>query len=314
MSSDAMTDNTHHHHHHDHGAAESGTVKDPVCGMSVDPQKTPASHALRRSGLFLLQSALPREIHRRPGEICRAEAVDGAPSRAAWHDLDLPDASRDPAGQAWRLPDLRHGARARPASRRSGPESRTRRYDAAILDRRGARAAGRDAGNGRACPMARSASLRCAAALGLAAIRARHAVVLWAGWPFFARGWASLRHRSLNMFTLIALGTGAAYLYSLVATSRRAVPARPFAARWHRSPVYFEAAAVITVLVLLGQVLELRARERTGGAIRALLDLAPKIARRIRADGGEEECRSTGCSVAIACACGRAMRYRSMAA
>jgi P-type Cu+ transporter len=113
-------------------------------------------------------------------------------------------------------------------------------------------------------------------------------VVLWAGWPFFERGWASVRNRSLNMFSLIALGTGAAYLYSLAATFAPAL----FPASLQDGgivPVYYEAAAVITVLVLLGQVLELRAREKTGSAIRALLNLAPKTARRIRSDGQDEE-------------------------
>jgi P-type Cu+ transporter len=113
-------------------------------------------------------------------------------------------------------------------------------------------------------------------------------VVLWAGWPFFVRGWASVRNRSLNMFSLIALGIGAAYLYSLAATFAAGL----FPAALHHDgvvPVYYEAAAVITVLVLLGQVLELRAREKTGGAIRALLNLAPKTARRVRDDGSDEE-------------------------
>ncbi|HKQ45182.1 MAG TPA: heavy metal translocating P-type ATPase [Rhizomicrobium sp.] len=112
--------------------------------------------------------------------------------------------------------------------------------------------------------------------------------VLWAGWPFFARGWASLQNRSLNMFTLIALGVGVAYLYSLAATFMPDL--FPMEIR-HQGmiAVYYEAAAVITVLVLLGQVLELRAREQTGGAIRALLKLAPKSARRINAEGHDEE-------------------------
>jgi Cu+-exporting ATPase len=113
-------------------------------------------------------------------------------------------------------------------------------------------------------------------------------VILWAGWPFFARGWASLRNRSLNMFTLIALGVGVSYLYSLAATFLPDL--FPMEIR-HKGviAVYYEAAAVITVLVLLGQVLELRAREQTGGAIRALLKLAPKSARRIKPDGQDEE-------------------------
>ena len=114
-------------------------------------------------------------------------------------------------------------------------------------------------------------------------------VVLWAGAPFFARGYRSLLTRNLNMFTLIALGTGAAYAYSVVATLWPGL--FPASLQGHEGsvPVYFEAASVITVLVLLGQVLELRARESTGGAIRALLDLAPKTARRIAANGSESE-------------------------
>ena len=106
-------------------------------------------------------------------------------------------------------------------------------------------------------------------------------VVLWAGWPFFERGYASLVNRSLNMFTLIALGTGVAWIYSVVALLFPSAFPPEFRGPHGDVAVYFEAAAVITVLVLLGQVLELGARERTGGAIRALLDLAPKTARRI---------------------------------
>ncbi len=114
-------------------------------------------------------------------------------------------------------------------------------------------------------------------------------VVLWGGWPFFQRGWASLVNRSWNMFTLIAIGTGTAYLYSVVATLAPAWFPTSFRGRHGEVEVYFEAAAVITTLVLLGQVLELRARHRTGTAIRALLDLAPKTARLVRADGSEED-------------------------
>lgn len=114
-------------------------------------------------------------------------------------------------------------------------------------------------------------------------------VVLWAGWPFFVRGWQSLVNRSLNMFTLIAMGVGVAWLYSIVATLAPGVFPAAFRDQDGSVAVYFEAAAIITVLVLLGQVLELRARESTSGAIRALLDLVPKTARIIRPDGVEEE-------------------------
>ena len=127
-------------------------------------------------------------------------------------------------------------------------------------------------GNGSASPGPRTCTTtsrrrsRCGLQFALAT-----PVVLWAGWPFFVRGWASVRNRSLNMFSLIALGIGAAYLYSLAATFAPGL----FPASLQQGgivPVYYEAAAVITVLVLLGQVLELRAREKTGGAIRALLE------------------------------------------
>ena len=113
-------------------------------------------------------------------------------------------------------------------------------------------------------------------------------VVLWAGWPFFVRGWSSVVARSLNMFTLIAMGTGVAWAYSVVATFAPGLFPAAFRGMGGAVAVYFEAAAVITVLVLLGQVLELRARERTGGAIRALLDLAPKTTLRV-SEGSEDQ-------------------------
>jgi Cu+-exporting ATPase len=114
-------------------------------------------------------------------------------------------------------------------------------------------------------------------------------VVFWAGWPFLVRGWQSLLTRNLNMFTLIAMGTGVAYVYSLIGTIAPQVFPATFRGHQGAVAVYFEAAAVITVLVLLGQVLELRARDATSGAIKALLQLAPKTARRIDADGNEHE-------------------------
>jgi Cu+-exporting ATPase len=114
-------------------------------------------------------------------------------------------------------------------------------------------------------------------------------VVLWCGLPFFQRGWTSLRTRRLNMFTLIAMGVGVAWLYSVVAVVAPGLFPPAFLNADGSAPVYFEAAAVITVLVLVGQVLELRAREQTSGAIRALLDLTPKTARRVRPDGVDED-------------------------
>ncbi len=114
-------------------------------------------------------------------------------------------------------------------------------------------------------------------------------VVLWGGWPFFERAWQSLKTRNLNMFTLIAMGTGVAWIYSVVAIAVPDLFPPTFRGPEGTVAVYFEAAAVITVLVLLGQVLELRARDQTSGAIRALLDLTPKTARRLREDGTDEE-------------------------
>jgi Cu+-exporting ATPase len=114
-------------------------------------------------------------------------------------------------------------------------------------------------------------------------------VVLWGGWPFFVRGWESIARMKLNMFTLIAIGTGTAYLYSVIASLFPDLLPAAFRAHGGEVPVYFEAAAVITTLVLLGQVLELRARSRTSSAIRALLEQAPKTARRIEASGEERD-------------------------
>src|SRR6202167_2787544 len=114
-------------------------------------------------------------------------------------------------------------------------------------------------------------------------------VVLWCGWPFFERGWASVVNRSANMFTLIAMGTGVAYLFSVVATVFPQIFPASFRTMGNRPDVYFEAAAAIVTLVLLGQVLELHARSRTSSAIRALLDLSPKTARLISGNGSEQD-------------------------
>ena len=113
--------------------------------------------------------------------------------------------------------------------------------------------------------------------------------MLWGGWPFFVRGWASVVNRHLNMFTLIALGVGAAYAFSVVATLAPGLFPDSFRTHGDQVGVYFEPAAVIVVLVLLGQVLELRARSRTSAAIRKLLGLTPTTARRIDADGAEQD-------------------------
>ena len=140
-------------------------------------------------------------------------------------------------------------------------------------------------------------------------------VVLWGGWPFFVRAWQSIVNRSLNMFTLIGAGRRRRLrLQRDCETLSRISFRRRFAMRSGNVPVYFEAAAVITTLVLLGQVLELRARSRTGAAIKALLGLAPKTARRIRRRWhGRRRSARPGAAPAIACACGRAKKSRSTA-
>ena len=114
-------------------------------------------------------------------------------------------------------------------------------------------------------------------------------VVVWGGWPFFERGWLSIVNRNFNMFTLIASGVGAAYTYSVVATMFPDIFPESFYGHSGSVAVYFEAAAIITTLVLLGQILELRARSQTSSAIKALLGLSPKAARLIRDDGREED-------------------------
>ena len=135
-------------------------------------------------------------------------------------------------------------------------------------------------------PLARIATM---STLGWLQLVLATPVVLWGGWPFFVRGWHSVVHRSLNMFTLIGLGVGVAYLYSLVAKLFPGIFPPSFRLEGGEVAVYFEAAAAIVTLVLLGQVLELKARSRTGAAVKALLGLAPKTARRLRDDGFEED-------------------------
>jgi Cu+-exporting ATPase len=286
MSSDAMTDNRHHHHHHDHRAAESGGVRveDPVCGMSVDPQKTQHRTRLDDRDYFFCNPRCREKFIADPAKYLTPKAVE-AP-------LPVPS----PPGTIWTCP--------------MHPEIRQDKPGACPLCGMALEPTGiaPDAGpNPELVDMMRRFWIGAALALPVVLLDMgghwlhlesefsvwlqfafASPVVLWAGAPFFVRGWASLRNRSLNMFSLIALGTGAAYLYSLAATFAPSL----FPASLRQGgmvAVYYEAAAVITVLVLLGQVLELRARARTGSAIRALLNLAPKIAHRIRADGNDEE-------------------------
>lgn len=282
----------HAHQHHGHGtageAASVATVKDPVCGMTVDPAKTPhhAGHAgtdyhFCSAGCRTKFVADPAKyIHPKPA--LRVEpVVPGAIYTCPMHpQIRQPGPGSCPICGMALEPEM-PTAEATP-----NPELTdfTRRFWIGLalavpvfLLEMGGHLTGM---------MHLVGGPRVGNWIQLVLATP---VVLWAGWPFFERGWRSLLTRSLNMFTLIALGTGVAWLFSVVATVAPGIFPEAFRTGDGSVAVYFEAAAVIVVLVLLGQVLELRARERTGGAIRALLDLAPPTARRIGADGAEEE-------------------------
>jgi Cu+-exporting ATPase len=279
------------HDHHDHGgsehphtAAPAGSVLDPVCGMTVDPHT--ARHRHEHAG--------------HPYYFCSAGCrTKFAADPAKYLDKDQ-RAEPVPEGTIYTCP-------MHPEIRQVGPGS----CPICGMALEPEIATAETGPNPELADMSRRFWIGLVLTLpvfGLemgAHIVGRHGfidptlsnwiqfafttpVVLWAGWPFFVRGWQSLVTRNLNMFTLIAMGTGVAYLYSVVAVAAPGL--FPAAFRGHGGAVatYFEAAAVITVLVLLGQVLELRAREATSGAIKALISLAPKTARRMR-DGAEED-------------------------
>jgi Cu+-exporting ATPase len=282
-----MTNHSHHHHHHDHSPADSGavTVKDPVCGMSVDPQKT--QHRTQAGGgdYFFCNARCREKFIANPAQYLAPKPAETPPPAhvapgTIWTCPMHPEIQQDKQGVCPLC-----GMALEPAGIAvdTGPNPElvdmTRRFWIGLVLALGVVAL--DMGGDRLLPQGDLS-------VGLQFILASP-VVLWAGAPFFARGWASLRHRSLNMFSLIALGTGAAYLYSLAATFASGLFPASLRQEGGMIAVYYESAAVITVLVLLGQVLELRARAHTGSAIRALLSLAPKIARRLRADGSDDE-------------------------
>ncbi len=276
----------HDHNHAHEGAADGKTATDPVCGMKVNPDTT-AHHAEHAGHAFHFCSAG-----------CRTKFVADP---AKYLDRSKSPAPEAPAGTIYTCP-------MHPEIRQVGPGSCP--ICGMALEPELVTA---DAGpNPELADMSRRFWVGLALALPVLALEMgghlfdlhrwispgvsswvqlalATPVVLWAGAPFFARGWASLRTRNLNMFTLIAMGIGVAWAYSMVAVLAPSVFPPQFRKDDGTVPIYFEAAAVITVLVLLGQVLELRAREQTSGAIKALLDLAPKTARRVRDDGSDEE-------------------------
>ena len=280
----------HGHHHHAHGAAaDAGLVTDPVCGMKVDP--TTSKHRLEHAGttFHFCSAGCRTKFEAEPGRYLEPKKAAPAPvpRKGAIYTCPMhPEIRQEGPGSCpicgMALEPLEITAEAEPSHELT---DMTRRFwiglaltlPVVILEM-----GGHIPGLGlhHLVPPRTSVWIQFLLATP---------VVLWAGWPFFVRGWQSVVNRSLNMFSLIALGTGAAYLYSLVATFAPGAFPEGFRGMDGTVAVYFEAAAVITVLVLLGQVLELRAREQTGGAIRALLNMAPKTARRLREDGEDEE-------------------------
>ncbi|GGF45007.1 copper-translocating P-type ATPase [Azorhizobium oxalatiphilum] len=274
-----------HAHHHDHAAPVAGLVKDPVCGMDVDPATAKYKSEHKGQTVYFCAAS------------CKTK-FDAHPEH--YTDGGRPSVEDVPEGTIFICP-------MDPEIRQVGPGTcpicgMALEPEVASLD---------DGPNVELIDMTRRFWIGLALTLpvfvlemgshlfGLHLLDPQVSnyvqfllatpVVLWAGWPFFQRGVASVKTGNLNMFTLIALGMGVAFLYSLAGTFLPGL--FPHAVRGHGGavPVYFEAAAVITVLVLLGQVLELRAREATSGAIKALLGLTPKTARRITADGNDED-------------------------
>jgi Cu+-exporting ATPase len=280
---------THDHHHHTAPAGgdspEVAKVTDPVCGMKVNPATS--KHRFEHQGqVFHFCSGKCREKFIAEPERFLAKAEPAPPPPAApgsiWTCPMHPEIRQDHAGSCpicgMALEPLAPTADAGPNHEL---QDMSRRFwigvalaaPVFVLAMAGSAL-------DRLIPPAVSSWIQFALA---------SPVVLWAGAPFFERGWQSVRRMSLNMFTLIAMGVGTAYLYSLVAILLPGAFPAGFRGPDGSVATYFEASAVITVLVLLGQVLELRAREQTGGAIRALLNLAPKTAHRLRDDGSDKE-------------------------
>jgi len=275
--------------HPEHVLQPSTGVHDPVCGMTVDPAR--AKHRAEHGGhSYVFCSARCREkFSADPSRYIVASAKARTPAAAGevlWTCPMHPQIVRKEPGNC---PIC--GMALEPMTPAAGdtenPELRdmTRRFWAGVA---------------LSLPLLAIAMAEHFDKAALDALFSPHLLVwvqlilgtpavLWGGWPFFQRGWASIVSRRLNMFTLIALGTGVAYVYSLVAALVPGIFPASFRDADGQVPLYFEAAAVIVTLVLLGQVLELRARSQTSSAIRALLDLAPKRARRLREDGSDDD-------------------------
>jgi Cu+-exporting ATPase len=272
-----------HDHDHGHGAVETAT--DPVCGMKVDPH-TAVHRAVHQGLTYCFCSAKCREKFVAEPEryLGPKTKPGGAPAGTIYTCPMHPQVRQVGPGSC---PICGMALEPEQASLDEGPSPE-------LVDMR------RRFWIGTALSLPVAALEMGSHLLGLDHLLDQQTsnwiqlvlatpVVLWAGWPFFVRGWRSILAQSLNMFTLIAMGIGVAWIYSVIATVAPTIFPPAFRGPSGSVAVYFEAAAVITVLVLLGQVLELRAREQTSGAIKALLSLAPNKARRVKEDGSDEE-------------------------
>ena len=286
---------THHHHHHGHerhghegpdSGAATAAVKDPVCGMDVDPAKTPHKSNHEGHEYFFCSAGCRAKFQKEPSRYTPSapRPMPAAPVGTIYTCPMHPQIRQVGPGSC-PICGMALEPEVMTSETSPSPELKdmTRRFWIGLvlaLPVVALEMGGHLTGMMMRLEGQTSSWIRLALATP---------VVLWSGWPFFERGARSLATRSLNMFTLIAMGVGVAWLYSVVATLAPHIFPPAFRREDGSVPIYFEAAAVITVLVLLGQVLELRARERTSGAIKALLDLAPKTARRLRDDGSDEE-------------------------
>ncbi|OYX33558.1 MAG: copper-translocating P-type ATPase [Caulobacterales bacterium 32-69-10] len=285
---------THHHLHghkrHGHegpdSVAAAAAVKDPVCGMDVDPAKTPHKAHYEGHEYFFCSAGCRTKFEKEPsGYTLSAPRPMPATAVGTIYTCPMHPQVRQVGPGSCPICGMALEPEVMTSETGPSPELKdmTRRFWIGLvlaLPVVALEMGGHLTGMMMRLEGQTSAWIQLALATP---------VVLWSGWPFFERGARSLATRSLNMFTLIAMGVGVAWLYSVVATLAPHIFPPAFRREDGSVPIYFEAAAVITVLVLLGQVLELRARERTSGAIKALLDLAPKTARRLRDDGSDEE-------------------------
>ncbi|MDP2294925.1 MAG: heavy metal translocating P-type ATPase [Pseudolabrys sp.] len=274
------------HHHHTHEAPAAGGVLDPVCGMTVDPHT--AKHQTSHHGhpYYFCSAGCKTKFVADPQKYLSKEEHAAEPvAEGTIYTCPMHPEIRQPGPGA--CPICGMALEPEIATAESGPNAEladmTRRFWIGLVLTLPVFSL-EMGGHLTQLHMLLGKNLSNWIQFALAT-----PVVLWAGWPFFVRGYQSLLTRNLNMFTLIAMGVGVAWIYSVVAVAAPDLFPAAFRDAEGAVAVYFEAAAVITVLVLLGQVLELRARDATSGAIKALLNLAPKTARRVKDDGSDEE-------------------------